>query len=524
MGTYLNPSNRGFHQAVNSRIYIDKTPMIEILNSRLFTEEKCISVSHARRFGKSQAADMIEAYYSRGCDSRELFSTLEISKSPDFEKHLNKYNVLHLDISSFADDYSDDLVKQIKKHIFDELREKYPDVDYKKSTASVLQQIYCSSEEKYSFVIIIDEWDCVVRNFSDKPELVHEYLQFLHSLFKSKESKEFLALGYITGILPIKKIKDESALNNFDEYTMTDSGELTKYFGFTENEVKELCCKYDMNFDSVRAWYNGYLIDGMHMYNPNSVSQAMRKHKIKSYWKDTSAFDTINQFINLNFDGLKEDVITMLSGGKVDVNTNTFKNDLSVIGTKNEALTALIHLGYLGYDAERNKAYIPNYEVATAFQSALETGKWTEIAAAISECDKLLWATIDGEAEKVAELLELSHETYTSVLKYNNENALSCAITMAYFTAPAYYNVIRELPSGKGFADIAMIPRPDSGNKPPMIIELKYDKDADTAIKQIKEKRYDGSLRGYSDVLLVGVNYDVESKKHECIIEKFNME
>ena len=192
----------------------------------------------------------------------------------------------------------------------------------------------------------------------------------------------------------------------------------------------------------------------------------MRKHKIKSYWKDTSAFDTINQFINLNFDGLKEDVITMLSGGKVDVNTNTFKNDLSVIGTKNEALTALIHLGYLGYDSERNKAYIPNYEVATAFQSALETGKWTEIAAAISECDKLLWATIDGEAEKVAELLELSHETYTSVLKYNNENALSCAITMAYFTAPAYYNVIRELPSGKGFADIAMIPRPDSGNKP----------------------------------------------------------
>ena len=161
---------------------------------------------------------------------------------------------------------------------------------------------------------------------------------------------------------------------------MTDSGVLTEYFGFTEDEVIELCGKYDMNFDSVKAWYNGYLIDEKHMYNPNSVCQAMRKHKIKSYWKDTSAFETINQFITLNFDGLKEDVITMLSGGRVDVNTKTFKNDLSVIGTKNEVLTALIRLGYLGYDAERNKAYIPNYEVATAFQSALETGKWTDIS------------------------------------------------------------------------------------------------------------------------------------------------
>ncbi|MDD6824821.1 MAG: AAA family ATPase, partial [Oscillospiraceae bacterium] len=338
MGTYFNPSNQGFNQAVNSRIYIDKTKMIDILNSRLFTEEKCISVSHARRFGKSQAAEMIDAYYSRGCDSREMFSGLEISKSPDFEKHLNKYNVIHLDISSFTDDYSDNLVKEIKRHIFNEFREIYPDVDYSNSTASVLKQIYDRSEEKADgkavrcpFVIIIDEWDCVVRNFSDKPELVHEYLQFLHSLFKSKESKEFLALGYITGILPIKKTEDESALNNFREYTMTDSKELTPYFGFTEEETKELCRKYDMNFDSVREWYNGYLINGKHMYNPNSVYQAMIDHKLESYWKNTSSFGNINRFITMNFDGLKEDVMRMLAGEKVFVDPETFQNDLSVI-------------------------------------------------------------------------------------------------------------------------------------------------------------------------------------------------
>jgi len=530
MGTYFNPSNEGFRKSAQDEIYIDKSGLLNILNKKLRAEKNCISVSHARRFGKSQAAEMIDAYYSKGCNSKELFANLEISGSPDFEKHLNKYNVIHLDISSFADDYTDNLVNEIKRHIFNEFKEIYPDIDYTNSTASVFKQVYDKTEVtnngisvKTPFVIIIDEWDCVVRNFSDKPELVHEYLQFLHALFKSKESKEFLALGYITGILPIKKIKDESALNNFREYTMIDSKEFTPYFGFTEDEVKTLCKKYKMNLDSVKAWYDGYLISGQHMYNPNSVYQAMIDHRLESYWKNTSAFDTINTFITLNFDGLKDDVLNMLKDEKIKVNTDKFKNDFSVINSKDDALTALIHLGYLSYDNERKKAFIPNFEVATAFHLALETGNWNEIADTLSRCDEILWATIDGESDKVAELLELSHETYTSILEYNNENSLSCAITMAYFTAPAYYNVIRELPTGKGFADIVLIPRADSKNKPAMIIELKYDKDADTAIKQIKEKRYAGNLKGYSDeILLVGVNYDKETKKHECIIESIN--
>jgi hypothetical protein len=302
---------------------------------------------------------------------------------------------------------------------------------------------------------------------------------------------------------------------------MLDSAELTTYFGFTEAEVDMLCEKYSMNKESVKEWYNGYLINGRNMYNPNSVYMAMSRHKLESYWKNTSAFDTINTFITLNFDGLKEDVMTMLNGGKVRVNTEKFKNDLSVINSKDDALTALIHLGYLGYEEERKRAFIPNYEVAAAFYAALETGNWSEIAETLSRCNEILWATIDGEAEKVASLLELSHETYTSILRHNDENSLSCAITMAYFTAPAYYTVIRELPSGKGFADIALIPRADSEDKPAMIIELKCDKDADTAIRQIKEKRYAGSLKGYGkEVLLVGVNYDRDSRKYECVIEK----
>ena len=277
---------------------------------------------------------------------------------------------------------------------------------------------------------------------------MHRYLQFLHSLFKSEESKSFLALAYITGILPIKKIKDESALNNFDEFTMLKSKPITEYYGFTEEEVREPCEKYDMDFDTTKAWYNGYLINGKHMYNPNS-----------------------------------------------------FQNDLSTIASKDDTLTALIHLGYLGYDADRKKAYIPNYKVATAFEAALQVGEWKDIAKTISRCDELLFATIDGESDKVAEIIEQAHDAYTSVLKYNDENSLSYVLTMAYFTAPAYYNIIREMPACKGFADFVFIPRANA------------------------EKRYHEALSGYSEkILLVGINYDAEGndKKHTCVIEEWN--
>ena len=523
MGIYFNPTNESFTQAKNSMIYVDKTELLEQLNLRLSTENKCIAVSHARRFGKSHAAGMIDAYYSLGCDSSNLFDNTKIAANADYKKYMNKYNVIHLDISSFWDDFKDNLVEKIKEYIIDDFKKSFNDeIDYSKKFSVILMSVY--QKTTIPFVIIIDEWDCVIRNSDDK-ELVHSYLQFLHSLFKSEESKAFLALGYITGILPIKKIKDESALNNFREYTMLKSKPITKYYGFTEEEVKQLCHKYDMDFDSVKAWYNGYLIDGVHMYNPNSVTQAMIDQDCDSYWRNTSSFSSINTFITMNYAGLKDDIMTMLAGGKVIVDTRSFQNDLSDIHSKDDAFTALIHLGYLGYDADRKSAYIPNYEVAEAFQMALKTGIWDEISKAISRCDELLMATIDGDETKVAEIIEQAHDTYTSVLKYNDENSLSCVLTMAYFTAPGYYNIVREMPAGKGFADFAFIPRSNAGFRPAMIVELKYNQSAETAIKQIKEKKYHGALSGYSDkILLVGINYDMDGsdkKHHTCVIEEW---
>lgn len=370
MGLYFNPENNSFKQAVRSQIYVDKTELIMYFNKLLGSESKCIALSHARRFGKSQAAGMIDAYYSLGSDSRELFSKYKIAQTENWDEHLNKYNVIHLDVSTFVGDYKDKLVEGIITDVYEEFAKKYSGLDYSKKIANVLNQVYEASGAK--FVIILDEWDCVIRNYADKQGLVHEYMEFLHHLFKSEESKSFLALGYITGILPIKKIKDESALNNFREYTMISSKQLTPYFGFTEDEVKALCTEYSMDYASVREWYNGYLIDGYHMYNPNSVYQAMVDHSLESYWKNTSSFGTINEYINRDYKGLKEDVLHMLSGGRVRVDTRTFKNDLSIINSKDEALTALIHLGYLGYNKERGQAFIPNFEVAKAYQYALK--------------------------------------------------------------------------------------------------------------------------------------------------------
>ena len=409
MGVYFNPSNASFKKDRNYKIYADKTGLLDYLNELLETPRNCLAVSHARRFGKSHAAGMIDAYYSLGCDSTEIFEGTKISECTDYEKYMNKYNVIHLDIASVWDFHKEDLVDTIKERVCKDFKKEYGDtLDYSEDLYLLIQEIYEITDTK--FVIIIDEWDCVIRNSHDK-ELVHEYLLFLHSLFKSEESKSFLALAYITGILPIKKIKDESALNNFSEYTMLKSSPITKYYGFTEDEVKELCKRFDMDFESTKAWYNGYLIDGIHMYNPNSVSMAIERSDFDLYWRNTSSFASINIFITMNYAGLKDDIMKMLAGGKVMVNPNTFQNDFSTIASKDDVLTALIHLGYLGYDADRKSAYVPNYEVATAFELALQTGGWKEIAKAVSTCDELLFETIDGNAEKVAELIELAHDT-----------------------------------------------------------------------------------------------------------------
>jgi hypothetical protein len=525
MGVYLNRGTASFEKAVNSKIYVDKTGVLDYTNSVIDTEQCCICNSRPRRFGKSIAAGMLTAYYDRTCDASAIFDKFAVSKTENYKKYLNKYDVINLDITSFTCEKSDSsqAVEYIHKCVIDELKKVYPGVldENEKDLPMALAKV--NDAVGAEFVIIIDEWDAIFRDdkYNDKAQV--EYINLLRGLFKSEPSKKFLKLAFITGILPIKRYNSESALNNFNEFTMLRPGPLAEYFGFTENEVQEICDKYDMDFSEMRRWYDGYVLKGLHVYNPKSVVNAVTYGEVDNYWTQTVAFESLRGYISMNYDGLRDDIVKALAGERCSVNVRGFENDMTSFKSKDDVLTVLIHLGYLAYDSVNREAFIPNEEVRLAFAQSIERTDWTPVVNALKNSDRLLKLTWNKMADEVAECISEIHMENTSILEYNDENALSCVIRLAYYNAINDYTIIRELPSGMGFADIVFIPRKLS-NKPAMVVELKYNKDAQSAIRQIKEKKYVKSLEEYQgNLLLVGINYDKETKTHECVIEEWEM-
>ncbi len=527
MGIYLNSGNEVFKRALRSEIYVDKTGMIEFINKRLDTEQCCICVSRPRRFGKTMTAQMLKAYYCKSCDSSELFARLNISKANNYKEHLNKHNVIYADMNEFlrlAKIIGNvlELTEIFQKNIISELKEAYPQSFGKdaKDLPTVLAKIHLDTKDK--FIIIIDEWDTLFREERENIEAQDRYINLLRGLFKNSQAQEFLSLAYLTGILPIKKYNTQSAMNNFREYTMLKPGRLAEYTGFTEEEVKNLCHRYQMDFKEVKQWYDGYsFLREKHIYSPNSLINAIEEEECDNYWTRTGTFESLKGYISMNFDGLKDTILKMIAGGRCVVDTLTFSNDLNSFHNKDDVLTVLIHLGYLAYDAERKEVYIPNYEVMAEFKSAVKNADWADVIRAIEASDRLLRYTWERNSDKVAKGIEDVHMAGTSILQYNDENSLSCVIVLAYYNAMNEYTIIRELPSGKGFADIVFIPKRYS-DKPAMLVELKYNESAEGAIAQIKERQYINALKEYSgNLLLVGINYDKKCKKHTCQIEKF---
>ena len=383
MGRFVNPDNSIFQEAVNSEIYVDKSGLISYTNKVLCTTQKFICNSRPRRFGKSMTADMLTAYYSKGANSGELFSLLEISSSSDFEKHLNKYDVIHFDVQWFLGiaRNPDCVVARIEKEVINELIEYYPGI-LQESTDSLsyaLSKINNKTGNK--FVIIIDEWDVLIRDDANNQKVQDEYISFLRGLFKGTEPSKYIALAYLTGILPIKRERTQSALNNFNEYTILDAGPFAKYVGFTEDEVKALSQKYNVSFEEVRRWYDGYLIDDYHIYNPRAVVCVMLNGKFRSYWSGTSSYSAIVPLINMNYAGLKEAILETISGGNVPVDTSDFQNDVVSFTSKDDVLTYLIHLGYLAYKEKEKTAFIPNEEIREEMNSAVKKKTWSESVA-----------------------------------------------------------------------------------------------------------------------------------------------
>lgn len=526
MGRFLNPDYSAFETALNSEIYIDKTGLLAYTNKVINTKQAFICNSRPRRFGKSVTADMLTAYYSKGCDSADIFADYEISHAGDFRQHLNKHDVIHLDIQWCLAPAKGaaGVVSYIEKSVIAELKEKYPDIISEETVSlpEAMSEIYTVTGNK--FIVIIDEWDILIRDEANNRDEQENYINFLRGMFKGTEHTRFISLAYLTGILPIKKMKTQSALNNFDEFTMLDAGALASYIGFTELEVQKLCDKYHKDFAEVKRWYDGYVLENQQVYNPKTVVSVMLRGNFQSYWSQTGTYEVVVQLINMDFDGLKQAVIEMVSGSTVEVDTGTFQNDTVSFSSRDDVITYLIHLGYLAYDQRKQCAFIPNEEIRQELLAATKKTKWNELREFEYQSEQLLEATLDREETLVADYIEQIHMEYASAIQYHNENSLSSVLTIAYLSAMKYYfKPIRELPTGRGFSDFVFIPKEEYRvDYPALVVELKWNKSAHTALQQIKDKKYPESLLQYTgNILLVGINYDKKSKAHECVIEEY---
>ncbi len=526
MGYFIDKGNAAFRQSRNSE-YIDKSGLIGVVNSTLFTERKFTCVTRCRRFGKSMAAKMLAAYYDRSCDSRQLFADLQIAVDPTFEQHLNKYPVIYLDLSSFTLRLDKgDVVEYMEKELIADIRTAYPKVPVPRggNLMKYLLRIHAATGD--TFIFIVDEWDAVLRECAQNPSFpdqTYKYVNWLRSMFKDVLGMEVFAGVYMTGILPIKKYNTQSAMNNFLEYSMVEPRKMATFFGFTKEEVLALAAEHQMDYAELEKWYDGYQIGPQKsMFNPNSVMQAVDIGRCRSFWSSTGAFDAIASYIKMDFDGLKEDIIEMLAGGRAKVNTTKFSNDLLDIRSRDDVLTVLIHLGYLAFDWERRECFVPNYEVSGELANAVEETRWTTIVNALQQSERLLEATLRGDSTTVGLLVEAAHAENTSIIKYSDENSMACVLAIAYYYAHGDYIFHREFQTGKGFADLVLIPRKNVST-PAIIVELKYNDTTGTAIDQIHERHYPDKVADYTgDILLVAISYDKKTKEHQCQIETWN--
>jgi len=525
MGIYLNPGNGMFQKSLDSAIYVDKSGLIEKASALVGTRDCYLCVSRPRRFGKTMALDMLAAYYGRGCDSHAQFEGLAISSSDVFGRHLNKYDVIKVTMTNFLTRGGGTVrgaICLLEELVKDELAHAFPDarVSSDHPLSVWLERVYGLTA--VPFVFLIDEWDCVMREFQGDESAQKEYLDWLRDLLKDQE---YVGLAYATGILPVKKYGQHSALNMFDEVTVLDARPFSEFTGFTEAEVEALCVRYGADMDEMRRWYDGYCVDGLSIYNPRSVVASLAKGAFGNYWTRTETFEALRRYVMLDMGGLRGKVVELISGGEVAVNVDKFANDMTTFRGADDVLTLLVHLGYLTYDASARVVRVPNSEVAHEFASSVEDDvDWKPLADAIADSERAWAALLSGDVDLAAELVGRSHADAASALAYNDENSLACAVSLAFYAARRSHLIEREAPAGKGFADVVFRPRPGV-SAPAVVVELKAGGAPEDALEQIRRKGYADALSAYPEVVLVGMSYDPDSKSpgykdHRCAIER----
>ena len=554
MGSILNPvDGNSFVDLAKFKdedIFVDKTDFIAKMSENINKNKRFFAVTRPRRFGKTVTADMLLAYFSKEYDGKKIFDNLKISQEKNYAEHLNKYDVIYIDMNSIKDKYLsykddsslyiegiDDIVDFLQYMVICDLKEnkeyaeqidKAPLVG-KKSLSSALEAVCKNTGEP--FIFIMDEWDLIYRDYRNEDALQEKFIEFLRGLFKSKSGQACFAFAYLTGILPIKKYNSQSALNGFKEYNMLSPEPYEKYCGFTEDDIAEILRSQscDISHQELNEWYEGYKLNGIDIYNPNSVISAVNDGKCKSYWSGTSSNEEVVHLINMNYDGIKDDIIHLIEGSTIQFNCRTFQNDMVSIENKDDIFSLLVCLGYLGCvddEGDYRVAYVPNKEIKTALSSLVKAQPWFNSMPIIERSESLFKAITDLDGNKTAEIItEIHNSPNVSLLTYNREESMVfCLISGLMWRTEREYECFRELQSGKGSADLIYAPKRNM-NLPILLIEFKYGQSAEEAMNQIKEKEYFSRYRDGdypNDVLLIGINYNPKTKNHQCLIEKLD--
>lgn len=513
---YLNTNVpiRLFEKVKNGLVYADKTLLLEKISERINTAGQYVCITRPRRFGKTVNASMLGAYYTKGQDSRALFKGMHIEKTAGFQIHQNKYNVVYMDFSQapdFCSGYREYLTEILEK-LKSDLLEEYPGLREKKYGS--VSQMFRDTED--SFLFIMDEWDWLFsQNFVTERDQ-SAYLGFLRNLLKDQP---YVSLAYMTGVLPIAKYSSGSELNMFQEYNFMNDQIYESFFGFTEEEVRALCQQHSaVSYEELKWWYDGYYLScGQSLFNPRSVNLALSDGVCKSYWTETGPMNEVADCIEHNVDEVREDIVKMVAGIPVSAKLDGYSAVQRQLQDRNEILSAMVVYGFLSY--HNGELKIPNHELMEKFESALNRKSMGGVRQIINCSRKMLEATLNCDESAVAQILEEVHDKEVPFLQYNDENSLSCVITLCYLSARNDYEIEREAKSGKGYCDYLFLPK--QPGSPAVILELKVDGTCEEAIEQIQSRNYVQKAERYRDILLVGINYDRKTKKHTCRIVKF---
>ena len=535
MGVYLNntSSYEAYRKVKNSPYFVDKTHILTKIIPRIETSENCLCITRPRRFGKSVIANMMAAFFSKGCNAEELFNGSQISLCDNYKSQMNQYNVISLSLNRIPNNCTSyrQYIERIESRLKRDLIHSFPAADICEQDAlwDILTDIY-AQENSAKFIFILDEWDYIFHRDFVTEEDKASYIDFLSNLLKDQP---YVSLAYMTGILPIAKYSSGSELNMFAEYTMAAEELYSEYFGFTEKEVDILFEKYLQNEpnpqiarEGLRIWYDGYHTkSGERVYNPRSVVLALTNNNLGNYWTSSGPYDEIYYYVQHNIAAVQDDLAQMISGIPVPAKISEYAATSMRLSTKEEIFSAMVVYGFLTY--ENGCVSIPNKELMDRFNEMLmkeqSLGYIYQLA---QKSEKMLSATLAGDTDMMTEILEYAHNTESPLLSYSSEAELTMIVNLVYLQARDRYRIEREDKAGIGYVDFIFYPEINQ-KADGIILELKVDHTAEEAIQQIKEKKYLTKFQGklgqkprYTGRILgVGIAYYKDTKKHECKIE-----